>query len=91
MPGHFGEELLDGVEPGGRGRREVEGPARMTRQPGQHFGMLVGGIVVEDDMDRPIGRDLALAALRKANEFEMAVALNAAADHGAVERAERGE
>jgi len=65
VPGHFGEELLDGVEPGGRGRREVEGPARMTRQPGQHFGMLVGGIVVEDDMDRPIGRDLALGSIEE--------------------------
>ena len=54
---------LDGVEPGGRGRREVEGPARMTRQPGQHFGMLVGGIVV--DMDRPIGRDLALDSIEE--------------------------
>jgi hypothetical protein len=55
LPGHLREEVLDGIEPGGRGRGEVEGPARMTGQPGQHFGMLVGGIVVEDDMDRPIG------------------------------------
>ena len=37
--------------------------ARMTRQPGQHFGMLVGGIVV--DMDRPIGRDLALDSIEE--------------------------
>src|SRR6266700_2197376 len=36
LPGHFGKEVLDGVEPGGRGRCEVEGPARMARQPGQH-------------------------------------------------------
>src|SRR5262249_26934007 len=46
LPGHFGEEILDGVEPGGRGRGEVEGPARMARQPGQHFGVFVRGIVV---------------------------------------------
>ena len=63
----------------------------MTRQPGQHFGMLVGGIVVEDDMDRPTGYDLALDSIEKANEFEIAVALHAAADHCAVEHAERGE
>jgi hypothetical protein len=37
--------------------------------------VLVGGIIVEDDMDRPIGRDLTLDSIKKANEFEMAVAL----------------
>src|SRR6266850_6854083 len=81
---HLREKVLDGVEPRGRGRGEVEGPTRVTCQPGQHFGMLVGGIVVEDDMDRPIGRDLALDSIEEANEFEVAVALHAAANHGAV-------
>ena len=36
LPGHLGKEVLDSVEPGSRGRREMEGPTRMTRQPGQH-------------------------------------------------------
>ena len=63
VPGHFGEELLDGVEPGGRGGVKWKVQARMTRQPGQHFGMLVGGIDV--DMDRPIGRDLALDSIEE--------------------------
>jgi hypothetical protein len=53
--------------------------------------MFVGGIVVEDDMDRPIGRDLALDSIEEANEFEVAVALHSAADHGAMKHAERGE
>src|ERR1700756_4475925 len=91
LPRHLREKVLDGVEPGGRGRGEVEGPARMTRQPGQHPGMLVGGIVVEDDMDRPIGRDLALDGVQEANEFDMAVALHAAANDGAVEHAKSSE
>jgi hypothetical protein len=47
LPGHLGKEVLDGVEPGGRGWREMEGPARMARQPGQHFGVFVRGVVVE--------------------------------------------
>jgi hypothetical protein len=51
--------------------------------------MLVGGIVVEDDVDRLASRDLALDSIEEADEFEMAVALHAAADHGAVEHAER--
>ena len=36
LPRHLREKVLDGVEPGSRGRGEVEGPTRMTRQPGQH-------------------------------------------------------
>ena len=46
------EEALDGVEPGGGGWGEVEHPSGMTRQPGADLGMLVGGVVVEDDVDR---------------------------------------
>jgi hypothetical protein len=34
--GQDGEEALDRVEPRGRGRREVEGPARMAGQPLAH-------------------------------------------------------
>jgi hypothetical protein len=36
LAGHLGEEVLDGVEPRGRGRGEVERPTRMARQPGPH-------------------------------------------------------
>src|SRR5580658_3967461 len=32
-PGQFGEEALDGVEPGARGRRVVEHEARMPAEP----------------------------------------------------------
>jgi hypothetical protein len=53
--------------------------------------MFVGGIVVEDDMDRLVGRNLALDGIEKANEFEVTVALHAAANDGAVEHAERRE
>ena len=61
----------------------------MTRQPGHYFGVFVGGIVVEDDVDELASRDLALDGIEKANKFEMAVALHAAADDGAVEHADR--
>ena len=53
--------------------------------------MFVGGIVVEDDVDRLVGRNLALDGIEKTDEFKMAVALHAAADHRPVEHAERGE
>src|ERR1017187_3746016 len=49
--GQDGEEPLEGIEPRGRGWREVEGPSRMAPQPLAHGGMLVGGVVVEDRVD----------------------------------------
>ena len=89
--GQFGEEALDRIEPGGRGRGEVERPARVALKPGPHPGVLVGRVIVEDDVDRLVGGDLALNGVEKADEFEVAVALHTAADDGAVEHAERGE
>ena len=55
-PGEPGEEALDRVQPGGRGWREVEGEARVPVEPGADLGVLVGGVVVEDDVDRLAGR-----------------------------------
>ena len=54
--GESGEEVLDGVEPGAGGRGEVEHPARMAGQPGLDLGMLVGGVIVEDGVDRACRR-----------------------------------
>jgi len=75
LPRYLGEEVLHRIEPGRRGRGEVKGPARVARQPSQHFRMLVGGVVVEDDVDRLVGGKLALESVEKADEFDMAVAL----------------
>jgi hypothetical protein len=37
----------DGVEPGRRGRCEMERPARMSGQPFLYLGMFVGRVVVD--------------------------------------------
>jgi hypothetical protein len=58
-------------------RGEVEGPALMARQPSQHLGVVVGRVVVEHRVDQLAGRDLALNAAEEADEFGVAVALNA--------------
>jgi len=63
----------------------MEGPARMARQPGQDFGVFVGGVVVKHGVDHLAGRDLALDGIEKADEFAVAVALHAAADDRPVE------
>jgi hypothetical protein len=57
---------LDRVEPGGGRRGEVKSSAWMAFQPGAHFGMLMRGVVVDDDVDRPPRPGtLASTALRK--------------------------
>src|SRR6202521_6417814 len=64
--GQDGEEALDGVEPGGRGRGEVERPAGMARKPPSHDRMLVGGLAVEDRMDGLADGDFALDGVAEA-------------------------
>ena len=56
--GELGKEALDGVQPGVGGRHEVEGEAWMPVEPGAHLRVLVGGVVVEDDMDGLADRGL---------------------------------
>ena len=53
--------------------------------------MLVGGIVVDNGMDRLSRRDLRLDGVEEADELLVAVALHVAADDGAVEDVEGGE
>ena len=55
------------------------------------FGMLVGGVVVEDDVDGLADRHLRLDGVEEADELLMPVALHVLADDGAVEHVEGGE
>ena len=43
----------------------MEGEARMPVEPVTDLRVLVGGIVVDDDVDQLAGRDLASMVLRK--------------------------
>src|SRR5271170_3291854 len=85
------EEALDRVEPGSRCRCEMERPSRMTFEPSSDVGMLMGGVIVDDGVDRLARRDLLLDDIEEANEFLMAMALHVAANHRAVEDVHRGE
>ena len=60
-------------------------------EPLAHFGMLVGGVVVEDRVDSLAGGNLALDGVEEADELLMPMALHVAADHRAVEHVHRGE
>ena len=65
LPRHLGEDVFDRVQPGGRGRSEMKDPARIARQPSQHLGMFVDGIVVEHCVDQLASRDLAFDGVEK--------------------------
>jgi hypothetical protein len=53
--------------------------------------MFVGGVVVEHCVDQFASWDLTLDGIEKADEFEVAMAPHAAADHRAIEHAKCGE
>ena len=83
--GQFGKEALDGVEPGGGGWGEVEGPSGVALQPSPDLGMLVGGVVIQDGVDDLPGRDIPLDGVEEADEFLVAMLLHASPDHRAVQ------
>ena len=90
-PCELGEEALDGIEPRARRRDKVEGPARMSGQPGPDLGLLVGRVIVEDDVDGLVSGHLGFDGVQEADELLMPVPLHVAADHGAIQDIERGE
>src|SRR5271170_1860064 len=57
-PGELGEEALDEVEPGAMLGREYEGEASFRSLGEPSFGFLgfVGGVIVENDLDRGLRR-----------------------------------
>ncbi len=65
--------------------------AGMTGQPRLDLGMLVGGVVVDDQVNIEVRCDLPVDPVEEAVELLVPVLLHALADHPAVEHVERGE
>jgi hypothetical protein len=53
LSGDDAEEDLDHVQPRPRGRGEVQGDLRVLRQPRVDVRVLVGGVVVQHDVQFP--------------------------------------
>ena len=64
-PGQLGEEALDGIQPGGGGRREMKDKPRMPGEPSANFGVLMGGVIVEHDVDHLAGRNVGFDGIEK--------------------------
>ena len=92
--GDGGEEALDLIDPGTGGRREVNMPSRPRAQPFSDRLGLVGGVIVHDQVDVEIGRDIAFDLAQEAQELASAMAGIAAPDDlagGGVESGEQAE
>jgi hypothetical protein len=69
----------------------MEMKALMPPQPGADFGMLVGGVIINDQMHVLLSRGLAVDRIEEADELLMPVAAHALANDLAVEDVEGGE
>src|ERR1035438_1590036 len=83
--GQLGEVTLHGVEPGARSRREVEDEAHVPSEPTLHLGMLMGRIIIEDDVNDFPGGNLGFDGVEEADKLLMPVSLHVAADDGALQ------
>ena len=79
------------IEPGGAGRGEVEVIARVAGEPRFPGRGLVGGVIVEHEMDVEIGRHGLLDLGQELAEFDRAVTLVTAADDVAGSDVQGGE
>ena len=63
----------------------MKDPARVAVEPGFHFGVLVGGVIVEDGEHQFACWHGALDGVEEADEFLVGMPLHAAAVHDAVQ------
>jgi len=89
--GQVSKPTLDQVEPRTGGGRKVRVKARMAAQPTPDTGMLVGGVVVDDQVQVQFAGRLRIDALQEAGEFLMPVLRHAIPDDRTIERAQSGE
>ena len=85
------EEALDLIEPRGRGGGEVQVKAGVLGQPGLNVGVLVGGVVVEDQVEIKCLRRLPVDGPQEAQELVMTVAPHALSDYRTGGDIERGK
>ena len=85
------EEALDHVHPRAAGRRKVHVEPRVLGQPCPNLRMLVGRVVVDDQVQGHITRALTIDVLQKPQPFNVRVSGRRLADNLAVEIRQCGE
>ena len=69
------KEAFHHVEPGRAGGSEVQMKARMPSQPALHFGVFMGGVVIADQVQLPVGGDGLVDQAEELEPFLMAMPL----------------
>ena len=78
------EESFDHVEPGSAGRSEVKVESRIASLPGFHSRMLMGGVIIADDVYLLVGRCCFDNQVEKADPFLVPVLFHAGSKDAAV-------
>src|ERR1700675_3608515 len=89
--GNLGEEAFHKIQPGGTRGREVPVIAGVGCKPGLDRRMGVGGIVVENQMNRQAARRTTLDSLHKAQKLLMPMTRHAASQYLPAQHVQRGE
>ena len=71
--GQLAEPAFDEVEPGARGRDEVEVETRVLLQPGVDVVVFVGAVVVDDQVQLAVAGELAVEVAQELEELLVAV------------------
>ena len=88
LVGELSEPTLRQVQPGTRGRDEVQLKSWMSPEPRFHMRVLVGRVIVHDDMQIEFGRGFDIDLLEETGELLIPMARHAIPDHFAVKQAE---
>src|SRR5512139_1459896 len=86
--GKLSEPTLDQVHPRTGCWNKVQMEPWMPFEPRLYAGMLVGAVIVYDQMQIESGWDLSVYSLEKTDEFLMPMVGHAVADHLAIEHTE---
>ena len=91
LVGNLAEPALDQLKPGTGSRNKVQMEARMPLEPRLDARVLVGSVVVHDQVQIQLSWRVSIDVLQRANKSLMAVALHEVPDNPAIKLAERGE
>lgn len=89
--GELAEEAFDHVHPGGAGRGEVQANAGVLCYPVADGRVLVGGVVVDDEVQRQLFRSLAVDLFEERQPFLVRVLWSGGAQDPAVQVVHRGK
>ncbi len=91
LRGQVAEEAYHQIEPGATGGHEVHVKPAVSLDPPLDLGMLLGGIVVLDEMERLVLRRLLINQPQERQPFLMAMPGQAGGEDFALGQLERGE